>query len=236
MNRVATECQFVERHASSYLDGLADEAERSTIQQHAAVCDGCRAHLARLREVRARVQALPRRMAPAQLTVQLRVIASREQALRATRRDWRSRTRYYWQRLQLWRDNLMRPFAVPAFGGLVSTFVLFSMLTPTLWLPWRATIVDDIPTGLMTGARLKGTLIPISLGEHELTVELTVDEQGRMLDYQLASDQPKMRDEARRELENNLLFTQFAPATAFGQPVLGKIRITFRHSRIDVKG
>jgi hypothetical protein len=33
-----------------------------------------------------------------------------------------------------------------------------------------------------------------------------------------------------------LLFTEFTPATSFGQPMSSKTRLWFRTSRIDVKG
>ena len=40
----------------------------------------------------------------------------------------------------------------------------------------------------------------------------------------------------RRNIESSLLFTKFTPATTFGQPMSGKIRLSFRNSSINVKG
>jgi len=40
----------------------------------------------------------------------------------------------------------------------------------------------------------------------------------------------------RHSIENSLLFTEFWPATNFGRPIAGTIRISFRSSHIDVRG
>jgi hypothetical protein len=64
-----------------------------------------------------------------------------------------------------------------------------------------------------------------------------VDEQGRMIDYAVVAGAGVLANAAvRRRLENMLLFTEFTPATSFGQPMTSKMRIWFRTSRIDVKG
>ena len=40
----------------------------------------------------------------------------------------------------------------------------------------------------------------------------------------------------RRRLENALVFSNFTPATTFGQPMMSKMRLWFHSSRIDVRG
>ena len=67
--------------------------------------------------------------------------------------------------------------------------------------------------------------------------ELTIDDQGRILSY-IIPDCPHMLKSPtlRRNIESSLLFTQFTPATTFGQPMPGKIRLSFRNSSINVKG
>jgi hypothetical protein len=35
---------------------------------------------------------------------------------------------------------------------------------------------------------------------------------------------------------NSLLFTQFQPATTFGQPTSGWVRVTFRRTQLEVRG
>jgi hypothetical protein len=38
------------------------------------------------------------------------------------------------------------------------------------------------------------------------------------------------------EIGNMILFTSFTPATAFGQPTPGKLLLSFRRSKVVVKG
>jgi hypothetical protein len=65
-------------------------------------------------------------------------------------------------------------------------------------------------------------------------VELTIDERGQISDYSFPEGK---RD---RLLESNIanlvLFSQFAPATWFGQPTSGKILVSFRRSSIVIRG
>jgi hypothetical protein len=175
----------------------------------------------------------PRRMPPAQLAASLRVIASRERARNMARSNWPARRDLWSSHLRLWRDNLMRPFALPVTGGLCSAIVLFSMLTPAFTgLVVRAS--NDKPMNFSTDAAVKMTA-PMAVDSDNVTVELTIDEQGRMVDYSIpagALSDPNLR----RSIENNLIFMQFTPATKFGVPTQTKIRITFRRSFIDVKG
>jgi hypothetical protein len=56
------------------------------------------------------------------------------------------------------------------------------------------------------------------------------------VNYSIIGADGHTADQLRRSIENNLLFTTFQPATAFGLPIAGKIRISFRSSRIDVRG
>jgi hypothetical protein len=130
--------------------------------------------------------------------------------------------------------NLMRPLAIPAAGGLVSALVLFSILTPPLTIG-VVSANNDIPTVLYTEASLKS--VPFVYGDDDIVVELTIDEQGNMVDYKLPTrSHLDESPDLRRLFESNLLFTKFTPATTFGQPMVGKVRISFRASRIDVKG
>jgi len=173
------------------------------------------------------LRSLRPRVPPPGLTTSLRVLASREQQRRAGS-DWRDRVR-------LFGSNLMRPLALPLAGGVFSTVVLFSMwLVPTY--PMRGASTFDVPTVLTTQATIKGTG-PVGTTAGDVIVELTIDGQGRMVDYRIVSGRNELTSDAvRRSLENTLLFIEFTPATAFGQPTPGKVRLSLRSSYIDVKG
>ncbi len=70
-----------------------------------------------------------------------------------------------------------------------------------------------------------------------MVVDVNVDGQGRMIDYVVVSGAGSLKNDVlRRSLENTLLFTEFDPATSFGVPMNGKVRLVLRSSSIDVKG
>jgi hypothetical protein len=68
-------------------------------------------------------------------------------------------------------------------------------------------------------------------------VDVSVDEQGRMISYIVIGGSATLASaEMQRRLENALIVSRFAPATAFGQPVPSKVRLWFRSSAVDVRG
>ena len=129
----------------------------------------------------------------------------------------------------------MRPLAFPVAGGVCSAIVLFSTwVVPTY--PVRAANSVDVPTILNTVATVKGTA-PIGVAGGDIVVDVLVDGQGRMIDYSVVSGTRVEKDEAlRRRLDNFLLFTEFVPATSFGQPTVSRLRLTLGSNRVDVKG
>ncbi len=77
---------------------------------------------------------------------------------------------------------------------------------------------------------------PVAFGG-DAVVDLTLDDQGKMTGYTIVSAPSEDTEQLRHSIENNLLFTEFWPATAFGVPVAGTIRIFYRSpAGIDVKG
>jgi len=172
------------------------------------------------------LRSLPARIPPNQLTTRLRVMASRERARRL--RHAAGPFDY----LRIWADNLMRPLALPFAGGLVSAIVLFSMLVPGLPSISRTAFADsDVPTILYTEASLKSPL-PFGLHDDEIIIDLLIDEEGCVIDYTLPPG--PMNPAIRRNIENNLLFARFNPATTFGRAMPARLR--FRLSQIEVKG
>ncbi len=183
------------------------------------------------RRTRQTLRSLPRRTPPADLTVRLRVIASRERARNAVRK---SGSRGWFRHAGLTLDNLMKPLALPAAGGLCAAILLFMILVPTFSGAFYMGSAMDVPTGLFTGPTVK-SLAPIGFQYGDAEVDLRIDEQGRIVNYAIVGGQGP-NDALHRSIENNLLFTQFTPATAFGVPITGTLRLSFRSSRIDVKG
>ncbi len=177
-----------------------------------------------------------RRLAPpSELTTKLRVMASREALRRRRRASVAAFLTHVREEAALAFNNLMRPYAVPAMGGLLSTLVLFGVLAP--YLSVNLKIEGDVPTALHTPAALESAFF-MSLEESgEIVIDVSIDEQGRIIGYTLPRDQHWTKDPALvRNIETALLGTRFTPATVFGKPASGRTRITLRRSHLDVKG
>jgi hypothetical protein len=174
------------------------------------------------------LRSLPRRLPPADLTSRLRIIASRER-LRVM-----GNSLVFGDRFRLFFDNLMRPLALPFAGGIFSTVLLFSMCMMPMYSV-HASSTFDVPTGLHTDAALWATA-PIDASSGDVIVDVTIDADGRMIDYKIVSGNLCKNEKLRRSIEGALLLTRFVPATAFGQPVEGRMRLLLQTSRIDVKG
>ena len=113
--------------------------------------------------------------------------------------------------------------------------VLFALLAPSFAQRQNPNIAD-VPTMLSTEATFVG-MGPFGLTDDLVTVDVTVDAHGRVVDYSTPDGQDWVKNpEARRIVENALLFAEFSPGTTFGMPSFAKVRLTLRRSQIDVKG
>jgi hypothetical protein len=188
----------------------------------------------------ATLRTMPVRVPPSELTIRLRVLASREAQRRRARYSWSAVWRTARENLRLFINNLMRPLAIPTAGGFVSALIMFAILTfgilaPGLANPPLVARANDIPTVLYTEPTVKNFL-PIGFeGDGDLVIEITVDENGKMVDYSIPNVDEHTRG-MHSSIQNQILFTQFTPATKLGQRMGGKVKITFLRSSIDVKG
>jgi hypothetical protein len=225
-------CQQVSNKLSPYLDDQLSQLDRQMVVSHLARCVDCARSVEGLAQLRRNLQSLGRVTPPQELKTSLRIIASRELARRnsrasvsATFDDWRASVR-------VWMSGLMRPFAVPVAGGLVSAVMLFAMLLPSFIHP--AMRGSDVPTGLYTEASIISTG-PILCGHDDIEVEMVIDGQGRLIDYTLPQSVLSNPD-LKRQIERDLLLVQFSPATTFGRPISGQVKLSFKRLLIDVKG
>jgi len=226
-------CHEVEKNLSAYLDGFLPQTESQTISLHLKHCPKCTVRCEQTNTLRSRLRGLPAQAPPVSLTCPLRVSGSKEQTRRRRSATFSEIWENWAANTRLWRDNLMRPLAIPLAGGLASAVFLFGMVVPNV-ATYQSFTGNDVPTALYTEATVKSTG-PFTFGDDDIIVELTVDEQGRMVDYSFPSKVSE-DPELLRIIENNLLFTTFTPATTFGQPTAGKVRVSFSKSHIEVKG
>jgi hypothetical protein len=198
------------------------------------------------------LRSLPARIPPPGLTVALRVIASRERQRFVERRTWRRMLATWRERASLSAGETMRSLVLPLTGGVCTAVVLFSTwLVPTY--PLHVDNGFDVATRLTTSdeqahaaclastfrrhdATVTGTGV-IGLSGRDAVVDVTVDNQGSVVDIAILSGAEVLQDaDQRHRLENLLLRTQFAPATESGRPVASKVRFAgVFSSQIDVK-
>jgi hypothetical protein len=227
--------------ASSILDGRLPEAEREAAMAHVLACGTCSPVFRSLRGVREGVKSLAVVKAPADLSTQLAVIASRERA-RRLRRDTPAVSVFHWSsRLALAIDNLARPMALPVAGGLLSALLLFGAV---LQQAFPAHFRNDVPTMMFTdpdGQVVDWTIdnkhyyqsgqdaprlesINAIIDGDDTVVSLIIDPTGHVADYSV------LRGELPSEAKSLFLLSRFTPATLFGQPTWGKMLMLFRHS------
>ncbi len=226
-------CWRVERRLSAYLENAVAETERQQLRTHVVSCSGCTAKVQSQRQMRSTLRSLPRLAPPSDLATRLRVDASKE---RHTDRTPGSRLRRWRVNAKLTLDNLMKPIALPAAGGLCSALLLFGTLVPAFTL--NRTMAEDVPLcdlNPSTSAALR-TLAPFGFSYGDAEVDLKIDGHGRIVNFSILGGAGHEQDALRRSIENSLLFTTFTPATAYGVPVPASIRLSFTSSRIDVKG
>jgi hypothetical protein len=235
----------VRARLAGYLDDAVESAprpeERREIGQHLDRCEKCREELQRYRKLSVLLSRMPRAVPPADLAIRIKVAASQAQESQG----WSRR----WQRLQdrgeILLDNVFRPLTVPATGGLFSAIIVFVFVLHMI-MPGITVKADpnDIPLGLLRPAEL------ISLSgypdaivaevqhpdvdlEHDLLVDVTVDAQGQMTNYNIiaGSDSPQLR----HQLDQMLFFSRFRPMLSFGRPTAGG-HVVLSFSAVHVRG
>jgi hypothetical protein len=138
--------------------------------------------------------------------------------------------------MALHSENLMKPVAVPAVGGLMAALVLFLLLAPVYPLRTVNAASLDVPTRLSTNASVK-TMASFTSVERPVTLLVQVNNEGRAVSYLIEEGEDAMQNDAmRRRIEQILLFTVFTPATNFGLPVNGQVRISVDRNVVLVQG
>jgi hypothetical protein len=231
---MSMECSSAKQRLSAYVDGAVPAEERRILKNHFSVCRECALESERYGEVRRKLRSLPKLVPPADLTTRLRVAASR---VRMESFGGASPWRRWRDRVELALRDLMRPLALPAMGGLCSAVFLFSTFVPMFKSAFAMSVdPGDVPTMLVTQPMLK-YMAPVAFANSsDAVVDLQLDDQGQIVDFTIVSAPGGQSDTLRRNIENSLLFTEFWPATTFGRGVAGTLRISFRSSRIDVRG
>jgi hypothetical protein len=223
-------CKAVRGSLWDYASGMLDDTARHGIEQHLNRCRECVLHNGEVRSLRTGLRHLPSVNVPGILQTRLRVLASRERARRAVRRDFASWLADQKVRARLFFDNLLRPFAVPAAGGILASCLCFGIVADNLRIPmdWE----NDLPIGISTEVAID-ELSPFSCGGRDVEVNLSVDSQGHVTDYELLNVAHASREELQ-EVGNLVLYSTFSPAVRMGRRVASKRIFLIGH--ISIKG
>jgi hypothetical protein len=223
-------CAEVREGFSSYLDGALSGVAMQSLAQHLDECGDCQTEFTALREIQNSLAAMGPAKAPAGLQARLRGALAEERA-RGTHLAWPTRL------AEVWRVKLA-PMALRAAAGTAAALLLvagMSMAAVVVDTP-TAVQANDEPLGAVTAPHYLYSEVPpqpIEFGrEVPILIEAKVDEQGRVYDYTILSGPTDVSVE--RRVQANLLSSRFAPATVFGQPVAGRVVMTY--TGISVRG
>ncbi len=221
-------CRSVRVNVWEYVAGTLAEEEHDAVSQHLSDCRECAAHRADVRSVQIGLKNLPAYQLPPLLEMRLKVIASRERARRVRRLDWAAWMRELREEFRLLFDNLLRPLAVPAAGGLLASCLCFGMIVDNLHI--HPSLVNDIPVGLYSQVSIEN-LSPFSVGGNDnVMVLLNVDENGKVTDFTVP--QGTATPDELNQIGNLVLYSTFIPARAFGQRVSSKVLVAIQHVNI----
>ena len=222
-------CAHVRQQFSAYLDGAVTGAAMHEIAAHLEDCPGCEAEFAEWRNAQLLVSSIGPAKAPANLGLRLRVALS-QQAANTTQEKF-ARGRIHWQ-------NTLRPLLWQVTAGFASTVALLggAAVLIGMFASPEPLLARDEPLGMASSPRfLYSSLEPAgAVGDRNnpVVVQAFVNGEGRVYDYKIVSGNTDTK--TRSQLENTLLFSVFAPAQVFGQPVRGTVVLSF--SGVSVRG
>lgn len=174
---------------------------------------------------------LPRVSVPPILQTRLNVLASRERSRQVLRVTLSARWQELRSRMKLMFDNLLKPIAIPAIGGMLASSLCFGVIVDTLQFhpEW---IADDIPVGYYTQVAIDDVSPFTNCVGKDLLVQLTIDRNGKVIGFEVP--QGKASSDEMEEIGNLVLYSSFTPAMAFGDRVTGKILVHIQH--LNVRG
>jgi len=223
-------CNEVQAGFTEYLDGRLNGRDMQQMAAHLDGCRECAQEWESLRQTQISLAELGPVLEPKDLLLRIRVAVSQERA-----RSRRSR----WEGVGLAWKNTVGPFLLQASAGFASAVLLLGtvvVLVSMFTQPETAQATKDEPLGIATAPHL----LYLSSGADTdelgaaapVVVEAYVNDEGEVYDYRILSGPTDAA--TRSEVENLLLFSVFAPARFFGQPVRGLAVLSF--SGVSVRG
>ena len=229
-------CREAEHYLAGYMDGAILARDRAHLRRHLDSCGSCRRELERYRLLASHLAKVEPVLAPADLAMRIRVRASRKHS-------WLAGASDLWARTQLISQNILKPLAFPATGGVLTAIAVFLFVTQGMLvgLPVSGG-ADDLPLNLVQPAELE-SLAPFPIADiggtdghasaGALLLEATLDAQGQVVYYKILSG--PNNPEVQRQIDQVLLFSRFRPQSEFGRP-MGGGRVLLNFSEVRVRG
>ena len=221
-------CKSVRGNLWDYSSRMLEASGYDAVDAHLGACLDCDRRLTDVSSMRNGFRHLPVQAVPPLVATRLQVIASRERSRRLLSLDPAAWLRDKLSSAMMNFDNFLRPYAVPATGGLLASCLCFSLIAHTLQL--RPYLVDnDMPVGLYTEVSIDD-VSPFSFTGKDVTVELTVDANGAVTDFTpISQGGSTPTAEELNQIAGLVLYSTFTPATRFGQRVSSKRLFAVRH-------
>ena len=224
-------CSSMQAKFTEYLDGRLTGREMQRVAAHLDRCRECAGEWAALRQMQSSLAELGPVPEPEDLLLRIRVAVSQERARK-------NQSPFHAWNLA-WK-NTVGPFLLQASAGFASAVLLLGtviVLVTMFTQPDSARANPDEPLGMATGPHL--LYLSAGAGSNQIgavsgpvVVEAYVNGAGQVYDYRIVSGPTD--DATRAEVENMLLWSVFAPARRFGQPVRGLAVLSF--SGVSVRG
>lgn len=226
-------CREAQHYLPGYVDGAVPARDRAHLRQHLDSCSSCRRELERYRVLASQLANVEPVIAPADLAMRIRVKASRK------RNRWPVGV---WNQTNLIAQNILKPLAFPATGGVLAAIAIFLFVTQGMLVGLPvSSAADDLPLNLVQPAELE-SLAPFPIADIDvdgrastgaLLLEATVDAQGQVVYYKILSG--PTNPELQRQIDQLLLFSRFRPQSEFGRP-MGGGRVLLNFSEVRVHG
>jgi hypothetical protein len=212
-------CVEIRNHFSDYLDDLCAPEARKSIRYHLTFCAVCAEQLDQWQAIQQELRALPHRQVPPDLALHLRVQMSQ--------RLNKSPLADLWVRF----ENALKPFLLPATGGVLTAVICFCLIMGSQVLP--ITNIPDVMVQVAQPARVQ-ELAPMDFntGDTGLVLVTQINAEGRVKGYRVLSGAGS--PELMHQLDRMIYFSIFQPATMFGKPTDGQVVLSLR--RITVRG
>ena len=215
-------CNNVMEAFSGYLDGTISGREMQAISGHLETCNACANEFTAWRGIQQILASAGPLKAPADLGLKLRLAISHESARRKG---------HWWDSISVRWDNVFRPALVQAGAGLAGSLVLVGsivLLVGVVAAP-EAVLANDEPLGALTTPHYLYSAAPsqpvITPEDTTIVIQADIDGAGRVYDYTIVSGPEDEKTQA--QVRDQLMLLHYEPARVFGEPVRGRVLITF---------